>query len=134
MLRIAKSVAESKVILKRIGITNGWWQPFLERNPGMRFRAGDPTTGVRLDAINDDNMNNYFDLLEEVYGELDFSDHPERIYMDEMGIPLDPCPPKIITPKGQKKVRYRCSGQKSQITVVVQLARPSHHNLCYKTA
>ena len=27
-------------------------------------------------------------------------------------------PPKIVAPKNQKKVRYRCSGQKSQITII----------------
>ena len=32
----------------------------------MSLRAGDPTAGVRMDAINDENMKNYFDLLEEV--------------------------------------------------------------------
>ena len=37
--------------------------------------------------------------------------------MDEIGMPLDPCPPKIVAPKGQKKVRYGCSGQKSHITI-----------------
>ena len=64
-------------------------------------------------------MTKYFDLLEEVYNELDFKDHPERIYdMDETGMPLDPRPPKVVVPKGRKKVRYRCSGQKSQIIVI----------------
>lgn len=91
----------------------------MERNPGMSLRAGDPTAGVRMDAINNENMQKYFDLLEEVYDEMDFRDHPERIYnMDETGMPLDPRPPKIVAPKGQKKVRYRCSGQKSQITII----------------
>lgn len=91
----------------------------MERNPGMSLRAGDPTAGVRMDAINEENMQKYFDLLEEVYDEMDFRNHPERIYnMDETGMPLDPRPPKIVAPKGQKKVRYRCSGQKSQITII----------------
>ena len=36
--------------------------------------------------------------------------------MDETGMPLDFRPPKVVVPKGQK-VRYRCLGQKSQITV-----------------
>ena len=86
VLRIAESVAESKGILKGVGITCGWWRRFLERNPGMTLRAGDPTAGVRMDAINDENMRKYFDLLEEVYDELDFRNHPERIYnMDETG-------------------------------------------------
>ena len=72
----------------------------------MTLRAGDPTAGVRLDAINDENMQNYFDLLEEVYDELYLRNHPERVYnMDETGMPLDPRTPKIIAPKGKKKVR-----------------------------
>ena len=101
VLRIAESVAESKGILKGVGITNGWWRRFLERNPGMTLRAGNPTAGVRMDA-NNENIQNYFHLLEKVYDELDFRHHPERIYnMDETGMPLEPHPPKIIAPKGQ---------------------------------
>ena len=38
--------------------------------------------------------------------------------VDEMVVPLEPRPPKVITAKGKKKVRYRTSGQKSQITVI----------------
>ena len=100
---------------------NLWWvvATILERNPGISLRAGDVTAGVCMDAINEDNMRKYFDLLDEVFNELDFKDHPERIYnMDETGMPLDPRPPKVVAPKGQKKVRYRCSGQKSQITII----------------
>ena len=33
-------------------------------------------------------------------------------------MPLDPKPPKIVAQKGQKKVRYRTSGKKNQITVL----------------
>ena len=50
--------------------------------------------------------------MEEVYDELDFKNHPERIYnnvMDETGMLLDPHLPKVVVPKGQNKVRYRCS-------------------------
>ena len=60
-----------------------------------------------MDAINEDNMRKYFDLLEEVFNHLDFKNHPERIYnMDETGMPLDPHPltPKVVAPKGQMKV------------------------------
>lgn len=74
-MRIAKGDAESKGILKGVGITCGWWRRFLERNPRMlSHRAEDPTAGVRMDAI---NMHKYFDPLEEVYDELEFRDHPE---------------------------------------------------------
>ena len=64
-------------------------------------------------------MLQYFALLREVYDDLDFDGHPERIYnMGETGVPLDPRPPKVVAKKGQRKVRYRCSGQKGQITVI----------------
>ena len=38
--------------------------------------------------------------------------------MGETGMPLEPCPPKVLTKKGQKKVRYQTSGKKEQITVI----------------
>ena len=54
--------------------------------------------------------------LREYFG---FSEHPEAIYnMDETGMPLEPRPPKVITKRGQKKVRYQTSGQKQQMTVI----------------
>ena len=89
------------------------------KNPALSLRSGDATAGVRIDAVNEENMRAYFALLKEVYDDLDFGGHPERIYnMDETGVPLDPRPPKVVAKKGQRKVRYRCSGQKSQITVI----------------
>ena len=39
-------------------------------------------------------------------------------WMDDTGVPLEPRPPKVVARKGQKKVRYRTSGQKAQITVL----------------
>ena len=77
----------------------------MECNPGISLRAGDATAGVRIDAINEENMKKYFDLLEDVYNEFDFKNHPERIYnIDETGVALDPHPPKVAVPKGRKKV------------------------------
>ena len=71
---------------------------------------------LRMDAVNTENIHN---LLRSVYDEFRFDDHPECIYnMDKTGVPLEPHPPKIVAPKGQKKIRYRTSGQKSQITVI----------------
>lgn len=44
---------------------------------------------------------------------------PSQIYnVDETEMPLDHRPPKIVAKRGQRKVRYRTSGNKSQITVI----------------
>jgi len=69
----------------------------VKRNPSLSLRAGDSMAGVRMDAINKDNLDNYFDQLKKVFDEGDFWNHPEAIYnLDETGVPLEPCPPKIV--------------------------------------
>lgn len=100
-------------------LSNGWWANFLKRNPQLRLRAGDPTANVRMDALSKKNLAHYFKLMKTEFDKYDFYSHPEAIYnMDESGVPLEPRPPKIIAKKGQKKVRYRTTGTKAQITVV----------------
>ena len=69
--------------------------------------------------INAESLRADYDLLKSVYNEHGFHSHPEAIYnMDETGVPLEPRPPKVVAAKGKKKIQYRTSGQKSQITVV----------------
>ena len=100
-------------------LSNGWWTNFLRRNPQLSLRAADGTANVRMDALSKKNLDYYFNLLKMEFDKYDFYGHPEAIYnMDETGVPLEPRPPKVLAKKGQKKVRYRTSGTKAQITVV----------------
>ena len=89
---------------KNVTISNGWWFKFRKRNPSISLRKGDSTAGVRMDAVNSENINEYFDLLEKVFKEYGFADHPEAIYnMDEMGMSLEPHPPKVSQREGKRK-------------------------------
>lgn len=116
---IAERVATDKGVLRGARISDGWWRRFLQRHPNLSLRSGDSTGYVRMNAMNEENLKNYFDLLNDVLEENDLKAHPEQIYnMDETGLPLNPRPPKVIAVRGQKKVRYQCSGSKSQITVL----------------
>jgi len=116
---IVENIAVEKGILRKSHISDGWWKKFLERHPKLSLRSGDATGHVRMNAMTRENLTHYFDLLNECLVENGLKDHPEQIYnMDESGIPLDPKPPKVLAVKGQKKVRYRCAGNKSQITVL----------------
>ena len=91
----------------------------MKRHPKLSLRSGDATAGVRLNAVNAENISAYFSSLKSVFDEHGFQEHPERVYnMDETGVPLEPRPPKVIAAKGIKRIRYRASGQKSQITVI----------------
>ena len=116
---IAENVAADKGVLRSCRISDGWWRRFLQRHPNLSLRKGDATGHIRMNAMTEENLKNYFDLLRDCIVENGLKDHPERIYnMDESGIPLDPKPPKVIAVRGQKKVRYRCSGNKTQITIL----------------
>lgn len=116
---IAEKVAAEKGLLRGSHITDGWWKRFLQRHPNLSLRSGDATGHVRMNAMTKENITNYFDLLKKCIEENGLQNHPECIYnMDESGLPLDPKPPKVIALKGQRKVRYRCSGNKSQITIL----------------
>ena len=71
---------------------------------------------LRMDAVNDETLKQYYDLLEDT---LNLMSSPSCIYnVDETGIPLDPKAPKVVAPVGMKKVRYQSPGRKGQITVV----------------
>ena len=116
---IAESVAVDKGVLQGTRISEGWWRRFLERQPMLSLRRGDSTAHTQMDAINQETMNQYFSLLEDVMTEHNLMDKPAQIYnVDESGVPLDPKPPNIVAKKGTKKVRYRVSGKKGQVTVV----------------
>ena len=54
--------------LRGSAVSNGWCK-FLKRNPMLRLCSGDSTAGVRMNAMNVENMKEYFDLLRELYDE-----------------------------------------------------------------
>ena len=100
-------------------VSEGWFQRFMQRQSHLSYRRGDPTANVRMNCLTKEVISDYFDLLKEVLTESQLLNSPNRIYnVDETGIALDGHAPRIIAKKGQKKVRYRTSGNKTQITVI----------------
>jgi len=119
VLRIAESCAKAKGVLRKERITQGWWRSFRERQGDLSLRRGDNTAHVRMDAVNEETISHYFSLLQEIMDVNDLNDSPGQIYnVDETGVPLDPKAPNIVSQTGAKKVRYRSTGRKGQITVV----------------
>ena len=91
----------------------------MRRQEHLSLRRGDNTEHVRVDAVNEDTITHYFDLLKQTLIDNSLINSPERIYnVDETGVPLDPRAPNFVTRKGTKKVRYRSTGKKGQTTVV----------------
>ena len=120
VMGIVENVAKEKGLLKvDEKVTDGWWRRFMERQPQLSLRRGDATAHVRMNAVNKETIDGYFDLLEETLNVHGLMNSPGQLYnMDESGIPLDSRPPNVIAKRGQKKVRYRTAGNKDQITVI----------------
>ena len=90
VMSIAESVANDKGVSRGTKISEGWWRRFLECQPKLTLRRGDPTAHVRMDAINEDTLDQYFSLLKDVMEEHSLYDKPSQIYnIDESGVPLD---------------------------------------------
>ena len=100
-------------------VSDGWFRRFMQRLPHLSYRRGDPTVNVRMNCLTKEVISDYFDLLKEVLTENQLLNSPNRIYnVDETGIALDGHAPRIVAKRGQKKVRYRTSGNKNQMTVI----------------
>ena len=117
---IAGSCAHDKGRLESpVVASHGWFVRFMQRQPQLSVRKGDPTANVRMECLTEEVISDYFALLKEEMTKGNFMNSPNRIYnVDETGISLDGHAPRVIALKGQKKVRYRTSGNKNQITVI----------------
>ena len=74
-----------------------------------------------MDAVNKQTIEQYFSLLHDTLTTHNLLNKPSQIYnIDESGMPFHPWPPKVVAAKERKtkKVWYRSSGRKGQITIV----------------
>ena len=99
----------------------------MERQPQLTLRKGDPIAFIRMECTSKQIMEEYFKLLKYTLTEKKLLNEPSRIYnVDETGMPLDHRPPKVVAYKGQKKVRTRTLGNKSQVTMIACVSATSH--------
>ena len=117
--QIAGRVAVDKGKRDKAMVSHGWFKRFLLRQPHLSYRRGDPTANVRMNCLTKEVITDYFTLLKDVLTENNLFESPNQIYnVDETGIALDGHAPRVIAKRGQKKVRYRTSGNRSQLTVI----------------
>ena len=64
----ADSVARERGMVKKVNISHGWWNRFLNRQGDLSLRRGDSTANVHMDAIKKETMDHYFSLLKDIFG------------------------------------------------------------------
>lgn len=95
-----------------------WLRGFLLRNPQISLRRPEPTSLNRVLAFNRQDVNLFYDNLEEVVEKYKFE--PHRIFnVDETGISGVHKPSRILAQKGRKQVGAITSGERGQNTTIV---------------
>ena len=74
MNMIVENVAKKKGLLKRDRISNGWWRRFSERQSNISLRRTDSTAHIRMDSVNKQSIQHYYDLLEVILKENNLTD------------------------------------------------------------
>ena len=84
---IVENLAREKGVLRASRISDGWWRIFLERQPNLSLRRGDPTAHVWMNEVNQETIDSFYTLLEDILTEHNLLD---KIYnMDASGMPLN---------------------------------------------
>ena len=98
----------------------------MSRQNHLVLRKGDPIANIRMNCLSKKIMNDYFEKLKKTMEKNNLMNNPSQIYnVDKTGMPHYH-PPKVVTVKGQKKVRSRTSGNKSQVTVIACVNATAH--------
>ena len=70
-MALAQSVAESKGVLRKERISQGWFHRFLGKQEGLVLRHSNSTAHSRMNAIISETLKQYFDLLEDTVKEME---------------------------------------------------------------
>ena len=94
----------------------------------MTLKTGESITKARQTGASKENLETYFDMLEQTLHDNDLLHKPCQIFnTDATGVPLDPKPLKVYSTVSQKNFYSVSTGNKSQMTV---LACVSAGGLC----
>ena len=123
--KVAGDVAHDKGLLdKGKSVSDGWYhEKTISFISSERRSNSQCTNGVFRQRSN----GRIFSIAQSTLTEHNLLNKPNRIYnVDETGMPLDHKPPKVVTTKGQKKVRCRTTGNKAQVTVIACVSASGH--------
>lgn len=91
----------------------------MKRQSYLSLRKEDVAENVRIDAVTSRAIRHYLDLLQKTLSENNLDESPAQIYnVDETGMAYEHRPLKVVTLKGQEKVKCCTSGNKAQTTLV----------------
>ena len=117
VLALVQRMLASKGIASTV--SNGWWERFCARHPGITLRSAVPLSLARAAATDPEMLTRYYDTLEECLRDNGIFDDPNAIYnCDETGLPLNPAALRVVQEVGAKNPSFVTGGDKSQVTVL----------------
>ena len=113
VLALVQQILSAKGITS--SISNGLWERYCQRNPGITLRSAVPLSLARAAATDPEMLSRYYDTLEECLQSNEIFDNPNAIYnCDETGLPLNPPALRVVQEIGAKNPNFVTGGNKSQ--------------------
>ncbi|XP_074036718.1 uncharacterized protein [Leptinotarsa decemlineata] len=97
-----------------------WLHSFLHRNSELSIRKSEGVSLARCQAMNKQEVRDYFALVEKTLLDKNILNSPAQIYnMDETGLQLNNKPGYVIAKKGSKNVAALTSSEKGETVTVL---------------
>lgn len=99
-----------------------WFSSFMDRHRNsISLRKPEGLSKARAMGLNKEVVDNFYDVLKDVYIKLDLEDQPHSIYnVDESGFPMNNKPLKVVSEKGKREVTSLTSLERGEnVTAVV---------------
>ena len=117
VIALVQSVVDKKKIETQV--STSWLKSFTKRHPDLTLKTGESISRARQIGASIDNLESYFDFLEETLIENDLIHRPCQIFnTDETGVMLDGKPLKVLGTKAQKEFYSVSTGNKGQVIVL----------------
>jgi len=99
-----------------------WYKSFMRRNDTLSLRKARGISNARAIAMNKEETDNHFKLLNQCLNDYKLVNKPSNIYiynMDETGLQLNNEPGLVVVAKGSKIVQVRQSNERGETITVI---------------
>ena len=105
-----------------------WWRGFRDRHPELSLRKAESVDRCRVSNATEENIGNYFDVLEQIICDNDLQSRPHLIFnCDETAIMLNKSAKRVLVPRKSKHVHTLATATSQHVSVLCTVSAAGCH-------